>query len=95
MLLGKHEENVTFWEQTACQFIETVYKDMMKNIYAGALYKTGQETKAGDLFAEMGDYNSLMTIYYKKRSYVAIQHEYQMNPNSKVLPTHPPEAGQA
>ena len=24
MLLGKHEENVTFWEQTASQFIETV-----------------------------------------------------------------------
>ena len=86
MLLGKHEENVTFWEQTASQFIETVYKDMMKNIYAGALYKTGQEAKAGDLFAEMGDYNSLMTIYYKKRSYVAIQREYQTNPNSKVLP---------
>ena len=85
MLLGKHEENITFWEQTASQFIETVYKDMMKNIYAGALYKTGQEDKAGDLFAEMGDYNSLMTIYYKKRSYFAIQREYRLNPNSKVL----------
>ena len=86
MLLGKHEENITFWEQTASQFIETVYKDMMKNIYAGALYKTGQEEKAGELFAEMGDYNSLMTIYYKKRSYSAIQREYSQNPNSKVLP---------
>lgn len=86
MLLGNHQENVNFWEQTASQYIETVYKEMMQNIYAGALYKTGQEIKAGELFAEMGDYNSLMTQYYKKRSYFAIQREYRLNPNSKVLP---------
>ena len=86
MMLGRHQENITFWEGTARQYIETVYKDMMKNIYAGALYKTGKEEKAGELFAEMGDYNSLMTMYYKKRSYFAIQREYRLNPNSKVLP---------
>ena len=38
MLLKRHAENVEFWESTASQFIETVYKDMMKNIYAGALF---------------------------------------------------------
>jgi len=86
MMLGKHQENITFWEQTASQFIETVYKDMMKNIYAGALYKTGREAEAGELFAEMGDYESLMTQYYKKRSYLAISQHYRQNPNSKVLP---------
>ena len=86
MMLGRHHANITFWEQTASQFIETVYKDMMKNIYAGALYKTGQEQKAGEMFAEMGDYESLMTIYYKKRSYQAIRQHYMQNPNSKVLP---------
>ena len=86
MMLGKHQENITFWQQTASQFIETVYKDMMKNIYAGALYKTGQEDEAGELFAEMGDYESLMTQYYKKRSYLAISQHYRLHPNSKVLP---------
>jgi len=86
MLLGRHQENISFWEQTASQYIETVYKDMMKNIYAGALYKTGNGVKAGELFAEMGDYNSLMTQYYKKRSFAAIRQEYLSNPNSKVLP---------
>ena len=86
MMLGQHRENITFWEQTAQNFIETVYKDMMKNIYAGALYKTGQEFKAGELFADMGDYESLMTIYYQKRSYQAIRQHYQQNPTSKVLP---------
>lgn len=86
MLLGQHQENINFWEQTANQYIETVYKDMMKNIYAGALYKIGQVDKAGELFAEMGDYASLMTLYYKKRSFAAIRQEYLKNPNAKVLP---------
>jgi len=86
MMLGKHQENITFWEQTASQLIETVYKDMMKDIYAGALYKTGNDAKAGEIFAELGDYNSLMTQYYQRRSFAAIRQEYIKNPNAKVLP---------
>ena len=80
------KSNVEFWENTASQYIETVYKDMMKNIYAGALYKTGQEDRAGEIFAEQGDYQSLMTMFYQKRSYAAIRQEYLKNPNSLVLP---------
>ena len=38
------------------------------------------------MFAEMDDYESLMTIYYKKRSFQAISQQYQQNPNAKVLP---------
>ena len=86
MMLGQHQENVTYWEQTANEFIETVYKDMMKNIYAGALYKTGREAEAAELFAEMDDEESLMTQFYKKRSYLAISQFYKQNPTSKVLP---------
>ena len=86
MMLGRHHANITFWEQTASKFIDTVYRDMMKNIYAGALYKTGREAEAGELFAEMDDYESLMTLFYKKRSYLAISQHYKQNPNSKVLP---------
>ena len=86
MMLGRHQDNINFWQQTASQYIETVYKDMMKNIYAGALYKVGREAEAGQMFAEMDDYESLMTIYYKKRSFQAISQHYQQNPNSKVLP---------
>ena len=85
MILGRHQDNINFWEQTASKFIETVYKDMMKNIYAGALYKSGRTAEAGEMFAEMDDYESLMTIYYKKRSFQAISQQYQQNPNAKVL----------
>ena len=86
MLLGNHYENVNFWEQTASQFIETVYKDMMKNIYAGALLKRGRADEAGRIFAEQGDWNSLMTQYYKSRSFEAIRQEYLRDANSAVLP---------
>ena len=86
MMLGRHQENIRFWQQTASKYIETVYKDMMKNIYAGALYKSGRLAEAGELFAEMDDYESLMTIYYKKRSFEAIRQQYQQAPNAKVLP---------
>lgn len=86
MMLGRHTENITFWEQTASKYIETVYKDMMQNIYAGALLKTGQADRAGMLFAQMGDWQSLMTQYYKKRSFAAIRQEYLRDPNSAVLP---------
>ena len=86
MLLGNHHENVNFWEQTASQFIETVYKDMMKNIYAGALLKMGRADEAGRIFAEQGDWRSLMTQYYKNRSFEAIRQEYLRDANSAVLP---------
>ena len=86
MMLGRHAENITFWEQTASQYIETVYKDMMQNIYAGALLKTGRPDRAGQIFAQQGDWQSLMTQYYRKRSYQAIRQEYLRDPKSAVLP---------
>lgn len=86
MMLGRHAENISFWEKTASQYIETIYKDMMKNIYAGALLKTGHPDRSGALFAEMGDWESLMTQYYEKRSYQAIRAEYLRDANSPVLP---------
>lgn len=86
MMLGRHAENVTFWTTTASTMIESVYRDMMRNIYAGALYKTGSEEAAAAIFAEQGDWESLMTQYYARRSCKAIRQEYLSNPNSPVLP---------
>ena len=86
MMLGLHAENVTFWVTTGSHMIESVYRDMMVNIYAGALLKTGSEEAAVALFAEQGDWESLMTVYYKRRSCQAIRQEYLRNPNSPVLP---------
>ena len=86
MMLGRHAENVTFWVTTGSTMIESVYRDMMFNIYAGALYKTGSEEIAAKIFAQQGDWQSLMTMYYERRSCKAIRQEYLQDPNSPVLP---------
>ncbi len=86
MLLGQNTENIAFWETTATQYIWTIYKDMMRDIYAGALLHAGRADEAGQHFAELGDWQSLMTQYYKLRSYQAISEEYHRDPNSAVLP---------
>lgn len=86
MMLGQHEQNVRFWEQTAQGFINSVYRDMMRNIYAGALLKTGRVDEATQIFAEQGDIESLYTYYYKKRSFEGIRQEYLARPNSAALP---------
>lgn len=86
MLLGEHAQNVTFWNNTGSTMINSVYRDMMRNIFAGALYKTGHTDEAAQTFAEQGDWESLMTMYYEKRSYAAIRQEYLRHPDSAVLP---------
>ena len=86
MLLGDHAQNVTFWHTTGSIMIESVYRDMMRNIYAGALCKTGSEAIGAKIFAEQGDWESLMTLYYKRRSCQAIRQEYLREPDSPVLP---------
>lgn len=86
MMLGRHKENVTFWEQTASKYIETVYRDMMCNIYAGALLKTGRRNEATTIFAGQNDTESLYTYFYKTRTLAGIRSEYQRDPNAPTLP---------
>ncbi len=86
MMLEQHQTNVKFWEQTATKYINSVYRDMMRNIYAGALLKTGRSSEATQIFVEHGDLSSLYTYYYKKRSFQAIRQEYLHDPNADALP---------
>ncbi len=86
MLLGEHEANVEFWEKKANGMINSAYRDMMRNIYAGALLKTGRTDEATQIFIEQGDLASLYTYYYDKRSYESIARVYADNPDSPALP---------
>ncbi len=86
MMLGMHDRNISFWEQTAMHFINSVYRDMMMNIYAGALLKSQRTDEATAIFMKQGDIESLYTYYYKKRSFEAIRTEYLHNPNATTFP---------
>lgn len=86
MLLGQHRENIAFWEQTASRGENGVLKEMMLDIYAGALDHSGRSDEAAQIFASLGDWSSLMTQYYKRRSCKAIEQEYNRDNNAAVLP---------
>ena len=86
MMLEQHHDNLVFWEQTAKNYIKSVYRDMMRNIYAGALLKSGRNEEATQIYAEQGDQQSLYTYYYRKRTVQGIREEYERNPNSAALP---------
>ena len=86
MMLEQHQENIRFWEQKASKYIRSVYREMMRNIYAGALLKTGKVDAATAIYAEQGDVSGLYTYYYKKRSYEAIKDEYEAHPDSPSFP---------
>lgn len=86
MLLGLHEDNILFWEQKGSKLDATVYRDMMCNIYAGALLKCHRTDEATQIFVEQGDLESLNTYFYDKRSPEDIARIYNLDPDSPALP---------
>lgn len=86
MILGLHQENIGFWSEWQQKLPNSVYRDMMRNIYAGALCHTGQQDKACEIFAEQGDMTSIRYCMYNNLSYEGIKKVYDQNINSPALP---------
>ena len=85
MTMGKHQENIDYWNKTASRLKQSVYKDWMKDIYAGALFNTGKKDEACEIYAELGDMTSIKYCVRKKRNLKGIKEEYAANPNSNTL----------
>ena len=85
MTAGNHKDNIAYWENTASKLPNSVYKNWMKDIYAGALYNTGEKDKASEIYAELGDMASIKYCVRKKRNLNGIKEEYAANPNSQTL----------
>ena len=87
MLLGRHADNISFWTTTvADQYPNSVYKDMMKDIYAGALVKQGRRDEALDIFAELNDMESVRWCMWDNWNVKGISKLYAESPNSPALP---------
>ena len=80
-----HQANIRYWTNTASRLKANTYKNWMKDIYAGALYNTGQKKKASEIYAELGDMTSIKYCMRKKRNLKGIQEEYAQDPNSPTL----------
>ena len=85
MILKAHQDNVNYWEKYASKLKDSNFKMAMKNIYAGALYNTGQRDKACDIFVEMGDFTSIKYCVRKDRNLAGIKTQYAQNPNRPTL----------
>ena len=85
MLLNDHEANISYWKAKGGSLPESAYKDMMRNIYAGALYHTGQKKEAFDIYAEQGDQTSIRWAMRKYRNLAGIQTIFEENPNAPTL----------
>lgn len=85
MVLGKHVDNINFWKSQGEKLPASVYRDMMRNIYAGALLHEGRRTEACDIYAEQGDMVSIKWAMRKMRNLGGIKTIYQEAPNSPTI----------
>lgn len=85
MTAGNHQDNIVYWKNTASKLKESVYKRWMKDIYAGALYHTGNKDEACKIYAELGDMTSIKYCVRKKRNLKGLKEEYAADPNSPTL----------
>lgn len=86
MQLENHQGNIKFWNETGQNMREAVYRDMMKDIYAHALLKTGRKNEALEVYAELQDMVSIKWCLEGDISLEAIRNLYAQAPNSAGLP---------
>ncbi len=85
MLLKRHQVNISYWEKTGKNLPQSVYREMMENIYAGALLQTGRRTDAISIYAQQGDYLSVKWLMRKQRNLEGIKKTYADDPKSPAL----------
>lgn len=86
MLLGYNTQNISYWKTTASRTPQSVYRDMMENIYARALLKTGKQRDALEIYARQNDQQSMRWCVRHYRNLSGIKAIYARDANSRVLP---------
>ena len=86
MLLGYNTQNISYWKATASRMPQSVYRDMMENIYARALLKTGKQRDALEIYARQNDQQSMRWCVRHYRNLSGIKAIYARDANSRVLP---------
>lgn len=83
--LDKWAQVGSYWESTARKLPESVFKDMMRNTYAGSLLRQGRKQEACRIYAELGDMQSIKWCMRHQRNLAGIKQEYAADPNSPTL----------
>lgn len=85
MMLGYNNANIALWSATASKLEKSVWRDAMRNIYARALLKSGQRSRACDIYAEQGDVKSIKAAMKNYRNLAGIKSVFALNPNAPTL----------
>ena len=85
MQLKRHKDNIDFWQKTGKSMSASVFRDMMENIYAGALLHDGRAVEACEAFAAQGDMVSVKWAMRKHRNLAGIQQYYNENHDTPLL----------
>ena len=85
MMLGYNNANIALWNSTASRLAQSVWRDAMRNIYARALLKSGQRTRACNIYAEQGDVQSIKNVMRNFRNLAGIKTIFAQNPNAPTL----------
>ncbi len=83
--LKRYPEAMTYWTTVGQRMPQSVYRDMMRNLYAGCLWRTGKKSQAVEIYASQEDYQSLKYCVRGYRNLAGIQKVYSINPNSATL----------
>ncbi len=85
MMKKLDQQNLNYWNTIASKLPQSMWKEAMRNIYARALWKTGQHQQALDIYASQGDILSIKALARNYRNVAGIQSIYLINPNSPML----------
>ena len=85
MYYAEDVKNLTVWKSRASKLPAGVYRDMCRNIYARALYKTGNRKGAAAIYAQQGDYESLRWCVQNYWKLDGMKKIYAEDPNSPTL----------
>lgn len=83
--LKRYQNAISYWTTTGSKLPKSVYRDIMRNIYAGCLWRTGKKSQAIEIYADQEDYISLKYCVRGYRNLAGIQKVFATNPNSPTL----------
>lgn len=73
------------WARKGARQPASVFRDLMQNLYAGCLLRTGGKRQAVEIYARQQDFASLKYCVRKYRNLAGIKSIYAQNPNSATL----------
>ena len=85
-ILKNYKSCNVYWNSKGKVLTNSVFKDMMRDIYAGTLVQTGNYDEACNIYAELNDMKSIKWCMRRQRNLNGIENIYSSNANSPVLP---------